>query len=329
MIYLDDSIMQKGSLATAGSKILANFTAPFDATVVRRLTEKCEPVKLAEFGLGDPGELPGSPLLCNDIFGFVRCRAVRQNLCYIRPSYGTVSRFGLIPVASSMDQIGIVCKNPTEGFSLLSAIAGQDENDGAMFPEKSYTYNADVKDIKWSTLPASGEKGIPASESFAQKFIEKIGKKEKPDSCTVSHADVCRQVLHILSYAEISNNISRYDGIKFGYRSSNYKGLEDLYTKTRTEAFGLEAKLAALMGCLILSQEYYASYYDKAMKIRRLIKESLRFDKYDVIILPDDNPLAVLAGLPSLTFPYNGTGIQLVADVKKENILFSAWEAAQ
>ena len=301
MIYIEDSIMQKGKAATAGSKILKNFTAPFDATVFTRLAEKCESVKLAEFGLGDPGELPGSPLLCNDVFGYVRLRAVEQDLCYIRPSYGTVSRYGLIPTASSMDQIGVVCKNPIQGFSLLAKIAGHDEKDGVMFPEKSYSYKAEKKDIK----------------------IENI------TDCAVHHADICTQVMNILAYAEISNNISRYDGIKFGYRTSNYKGLDDLYTKTRTEAFGLETKLAAIMGCLILSQEYYAEYYEKAMKIRRLIKESLLFETYNVLIIPPDSPLAVLTGLPSLTFQHKGSGIQLMADVKKESMLLSAWEAMQ
>ena len=368
MIYIDDSIMQKGSAATAGSKMLENFIAPFDATVITRLAEKpekTERVKLAEFGMGDPGELPGSPMLCNDVFGHVRRRAAEQNLCCIRPTYGTVSRFGLIPTASSMDQIGIVCKNPDEGFSLLSIIAGHDEKDGAMFPDNHYNY---------------------------------IKPKEKPriadNAFRLPCSDVYSQVLQILAYAEISNNISRYDGIKFGYRASNYKNLDGLYTKTRTEALGLEAKLAAVMGCLILSQDYYAKYYEKAMKIRRLIKypaaanfvgavagvfrspeelvsdlgrspyphipkdeqfdsrpkapsrseilgdglrpkpsprikESLRFDTYDVLALPVDSPLAVLAGLPSLTFSHNGTAVQLAADIKKESSLLAAWEEMQ
>ena len=301
MIYIDDSIMQKGLPATAGSKILEGFVSPFDATVVSRLNENTQRVKLAEFGLGDPGELPASAMLCNDVFGHVRCRAVEQGLCCIRPTYGTVSRFGLIPTASSMDQIGIVCKDPHEGFSLLSAIAGHDEKDGAMFAEKQYSYvkpdkKPEIADLSLQPLPYSG---------------------------------VYSQVLHILAYAEISANISRYDGIKFGFRAASYKNLDELYTKTRTEGFGLEAKLAAIMGCLILSQEYYSLYYEKAMKIRRLIKESLSFDKYDVIAMPCDSPLAVLAGLPSLAFPHKGSGVQLAADVKQEGLLLAAWEAMQ
>ena len=331
MVYLDDSIMQKGCLATAGSRILENFTAPFDATVVSRLAsasgplasgaEKIERVKLSEFGLGEIGELKGSPMLCNDVFGFVRRRAVKQGLCYIRPTYGTVSRFGLIPVASSMDQIGIVCKSPMEGFSLLSAIAGYDENDGAMFPEKSYSYKATGKEIKWAVL------GPCNADSAPELFVK--GKGIKAIVCKDDYAGAYDHVMQILSFAEISNNISRYDGIKFGFRASNYRNLDGLYTMTRTEGFGLEAKLAALMGVVVLTKDYYEMFYDKAMRIRRLVKESLKFDEYDVIVLPDSSPLAVLAGLPSLTFAYKGMGVQLAAGVRNENMLLKAWEAAQ
>jgi len=305
MVYVDDSIMQKGSIASAGSKMLENFTALFDATVITRLNEKndslkTERIKLAEFGLNDPGELSGQPLLCNDVFGHIRRRATQQGLCYIRPTYGTVSRFGLIPTASSMDQIGIVCKDPHEGFYQLSAISGHDENDGAMFPEKKYSYAKTDK-----KLNIAGQ------------------------SLKLPYSDVYSQVLQILAFAEISGNLSRYDGIKFGYRAQGYKSLDGLYTKTRTEAFGLEAKLAITMGCLVLSQNNYVKYYEKAMKIRRLIKESLPFTQYDVIIIPVDCPLAVLAGLPSLTFSHDGKGIQLVANIKKESYLLAAWEALQ
>ena len=296
MIYLDDSIMQKGFTATAGSAILENFTAPFDATVAVRLKEKTERIKLAEFGLADPGDLPGTPLLCNDVLGHIRCRAAEQELCYIRPTYGTVSRFGLIPAACSMDQIGIVCKNPAEGFSLLQTISGHDEKDGAMFPQKHYSY-------------AKAEK----EPVLADRSLE------------LPFSGVYRQVLEILAYAEICNNISRYDGIKFGYRAENCKNPDELYTKTRTEALGPEAKFAATAGCLILSQDYYSAYYEKAMKIRRLIKESLRFDTFDVIEVAAGNPVAVLAGLPSLTFRRNTETVQLVANVKKENLLLAAW----
>ena len=299
MVYIDDSIMQKGHIASAGSKILENFAAPFDATVVTRLADDTARIKLAEFGMGDPGELPDAPLLCNDVFGHVRTRAAAQGLCYIRPAYGTVSRYGLIPTASSMDQIGVACKNPFEGYCLLSAIAGHDENDGAMFPEKRYTY----------TKAANKPRQIDARQTYK----------------TLPYADLFGHVMTILTCAELCNNISRYDGIKFGYRAPGFRGLDELYVKTRTEALGGEARFAAIMGCIVLSHGYYGSVYDKAMRIRRLIKESLPFDEYDILALAPDNPLPQLAGLPSLTF----SNMQLVSNVGNEGALLAGWEVAQ
>jgi aspartyl-tRNA(Asn)/glutamyl-tRNA(Gln) amidotransferase subunit A len=263
MIYLDDSIMRKGLPATAGSKMLENFIAPFDAEVVTRLKgEELQSVKLAEFGLGDPGLLPeDGMMLCNDVFGHVRRQADKQGLCYIRPAYGTVSRHGLIQTAASMDQIGIVCKDPSEGFAMLDKIAE----------------------------PCRGAHCASVNNAIL--------------------SDVHEQVLYILAYAEISSNLSRYDGVKFGFRAAGYKGLEDLYAGTRTEGFGLEAKLALIMGCLLLSQENYTRYYEKAMKLRRMIKDSLDFSQTKVQKHPVDSPLAVLCGLPSVTF----NGVQLIA----------------
>ena len=293
MVILEDSIMQKGIPATVGSKMLENFIAPFDATVVTRLKENNIEItgrtKMSDFGLSG-GETCGLTL-CNDLFGTYR----RAGICYIHPTYGTVSRYGLIPLAPSMDQIGVACKDLYEGFDLLSKIAGNDPNDGAMFPEKKYEYKVSDKKIK-----------IAGSE-------------------VLKYTDVYEQVMAILSCAEISNNLTRYDGIKFGYRTQNYKNLNDLYINTRSEAFGLQAKLVSIMGAVVLSRDNYSAYYEKAMKIRRLIKQSLRFDEYDVIELPTGyEMLAQLTGLPSISF----NGIQLIADVRNENALLTAWEVA-
>ncbi len=329
-VYLDDSIMQKGRPASAGSKMLANFIAPFSAEVITRLGKAgqaavdTECIALGEFGLCPPeGTLP-SPLLCNDVFGFVRTQAVKQGLCAIRPTYGTVSRYGLIPTACSMDQIGLVCQNPQEGFDLLAKIAGHDEKDGAMFPQESYRYGGDSKEIRWGGCFAPGSEESRAAQGFLQgKGV--VEYTEVAADCLT----VAPQVMNVLAFAEISNNLSRYDGVKFGLRAQNYKGLDGLYTQTRTEGFGPEAKLAIMMGCLVLSQDYYEKYYEKAMKIRRLIKNTLCFKDYDVLALPVGSPLAVLAGLPSLAFGSGQGGVQLVAGVKQESTLLAAWEALQ
>ena len=305
MIYIDDSIMKKGENATAGSKILKNFISPFDAAVVTRLGEEARHKSLCEFGLGNPGSLnficdDGDALLCNDIFGFVRRQAVRDKLFYIRPTYGTVSRYGLIPTASSMDQIGIVCKSPQKGFLVLSKISGHDENDGAMFLEKNYSFSAKTEKI---TVRAFDEK-LPA-------------------------LNVSEQVLHILAYAEICANISRYDGIKFGPCEIDYRSLDGFYKKIRSE-FAYETKLAAIMGSALLSGINYTKYYEKAMKIRRLIKDALVFDSDQVLKVNEEGcHFAVLSGLPSLAFSHNGSYTELIAKAKNESALLSAWEALE
>ena len=343
-VALEDCIMKKGSLATAGSKILENFVAPFDATVVERLRDAniaiaCSRLQTSDFGVLVSRLPPEArcPIpdavhccLCNDLFGQYRRQAAENGLCYIHPTYGTVSRYGLIPLASSMDQIGVLCKNMADGFSLLAVIAGHDDKDGAMFPEKRYSYETTEKAVTLCVPSSILRRTDQCIQDGIRAFAEKFNVVDEP----LDYFDVYSQVMTILSCAEISNNINRYDGIKFGYRSPHAANLESLYVKTRTEAFGLETKLAAIMGVWVLSHEQYVPYYEKAMKIRRLIKQSLRFDKYDVIALPMALGAAVtalptLAGLPSISFSWNGCGIQLVANVKNENALFTAWEVSQ
>lgn len=354
-VALEDSIMKKGSPATAGSKMLGNFVAPFDAEVVNRLrdagVEIAGKTKMSDFGMGglfgDETEvlsgaaqavLSGkvSSCLCNDLFGQYRREAAENGLCYIHPTYGTVSRYGLIPLASSMDQIGVVCKNLTDGFSLLSHIAGHDAKDGAMFPEEQFDYKGTSKALTLclpsDIITQADEATQKAIRAFAEGFTVIDGKLE--------YFDVYKQVMYVLACAEISNNLNRYDGIKFGYRSPNFTNLESLYVNTRTEAFAPETKLAIIMGAAMLSEDNYLRYYEKAMRLRRMIKESLCFDRYDIIVLPasfgnnryQDLSLyaaAPLAGLPSVSFSYQGCGIQLIANVKNEAALFTAWEVSQ
>lgn len=354
-VALEDSIMVKGSPVAAGSKILDGFKAPFDAEVVTRLADNgikiAGKTKMNEFGIAavssDHQEEASGAVkavasdaakyaLCNDVFGQNRRHAAGQGVCYIHPAYGTVSRYGLIPLVSSMDQIGIVCKDLSEGFNFLSRIAGKDEKDGAMLPDVKYTYENSGKNIKVG-LP---ESIINQADESAQASIKNFAGKFDKVNIDLPYFDVYKQVMYILSCAEISNNLSRYDGIKFGYRSPNYKSLNELYVNTRTEGFGLRTKLAAIMGCMALSQDQYEPYYEKAMKIRRLIKESLRFDEYDIIALPTsigDDPyvnlslyaLAPLSGRPSVSFPYQGHGIMLITKAGNESALLTAWEKAR
>ncbi|MDD4772736.1 MAG: amidase family protein [Eubacteriales bacterium] len=351
-VVLEDVIMQKGMTATAGSKILENFISPFSAAAADRLTDNGYVIagrtKTVEFGIedffdDDNGEVPGAIsavaegsagyALCNDLFGRYRRTAPGSDCCYIHPTYGTVSRYGLIPLASSMDRIGVVCKSLPGGFELLSLIAGKDPNDGAMFPEERYNYAAPGK------APVMGvpEQVIARADAETREAIHDLAGRFNAVNIDLEHFDLYKQVMYILSCAEIANNISRYDGIKYGYRASDYRDIDELYVKTRSEGFGRGTKLTAIMGAMVLSQRNYAPYYEKAMKLRRKIKESVRFDTYDIIVLPCaiegdryDNlslwALSGLAGLPSVTFSYKGRGVQLIAGMKNEGMLLKAGE---
>jgi len=332
--------MQKGAPIVSVSKILHGFKPLITATVAEKLLENNYQIvgrkKIDDFGIIFFSENESSEVLqcvenceanfalCSDVFGNYRTNAPKKNCAYIRPTYGTVSRYGLIPVASSMDQIGVLCRNIADGFELLAKISGKDSKDGAMqtneFSNKisekdahdtsKKICNVDTKKIRVAVCEKNSNDAVL---SFAKKF-EKI-------NIELKFSNVCEQVLQILTCAEFSANISRYDGIKFGNRAENFRGIDELYKKTRAEGFGLGAKTAAILGGFVLSQNNYELYYEKAMKIRRLIKESIVFDKYDVIALPCENNLAVLAGLPSISFSYENCGIQLIANANCEQHL--------
>ncbi|MDR0490019.1 MAG: hypothetical protein LBH28_02065 [Oscillospiraceae bacterium] len=365
---LEDSIMHKGRPVAAGSKVFGNFISPLDATVVTRLESAGVTIlgkaKMDEFGLsglfaGSNAEVPGAVsavaggiadfALCNDYSGAVRQNASERGVCYIHPTYGTVSRFGLIPAAPSMDQIGVVCKTPADGFRVLSIIAGNDPNDGAMFPDDG---QGRVKSEKLKVesergadkMGIGGDRrlrvGVPDNVSALVRddsYVDEFAKAFEIVCFDLKYFKVYAQVMQILCCAEISSNITRYDGIKFGFRAEGYRDLRELYTRSRTEALGFDAKLAAIVGAMVVSQGKYEMYYDKAMRLRRLIMESLKFDKYDVILMPVPDAgsasalafhaLPQLCGLPAATVPFSGGGITLIAAAKQENTLYEALEA--
>ncbi|MCL2797621.1 MAG: amidase family protein [Firmicutes bacterium] len=341
-VYISNDIMVKGLPATAGSKALAGFAAPFSATTVERLRAagieaKHTPVGVAGFP-SDPPAVGGArpvcdlqvtefsfydflddngialpqdaPTLCNDYCGAHKFFAAKNRMVYLHPTYGRVSRFGLIQAVSSMDQIGIAGKDVTQVFRTLEIISGRDERDIATFDEKYKIEEYDVAEI-------------PAV----------IG-----STSTYPFLDTAAAVHFILSAAEFSNNVSRYDGVKFGCRSKNYKSLEQLYLNSRGEGFGTFIKTAVIAGTALLSKDYYADYYEKALRLRRHIKnetESL-LGKYAVIALTFDIhkefdfesaglfSLPALTGLPALSL-YNGDGqgLLLIARPRAENDLLA------
>lgn len=305
--YLDATIMRKGLECTAGSGILEGFAAPFSASVVDKLgsagVEIAGVAAADEFGIRpaadapEPGALAAVAdglcdfALCNDHSGRVRGLAASRGLYYLHPTYGTVSRCGLVPAVSSMDQIGVLAKDAVTVFRALWIIAGHDPRDGASLPNMTHP--------EPENLPV----GVYGSD-FSLRY-----------------ANILEPVHAILSAAEISGNIARFDGVKFGFRAEGYRNINELYLKTRSEAFGLDTKLTLVVGSMVLSAEYYDSRYRKAMQLRRLIRDELLeiLGKFSAIRLPASiTALATLSGAPSLTLP---DGSQLIAKPCAEKAL--------
>ncbi|MCL2488032.1 MAG: amidase family protein [Oscillospiraceae bacterium] len=350
-VALDQSIMLEGKPAVAGSKILEGFRAPFTAAVLEKLQAAGVPLagyaRSDEFGADDLADESDSLsaligavaqkqcrwAIGNDWSGRLRRQAARNGVCYLHPTYGTVSRYGLVAAVCSMDQIGVAAAAPADCFALLQKIAGCDPRDGAMYADTEYAFAPHKNPIKIG-IPANV---LSAATAAAQKDLRDFAALFESVECQLPHFSLLPQVQYILSAAEFSHNINRYDGIKFGHRAANFRGLDDLYRGTRTEGFGEPVKLAAMAGAMALSQEYYLTWYDKAMRIRRLLKDALDFAQYDVLVLPNAvegdkytatalYALATLAGLPSLSVPFGKTGIQLLAAPRNENVLLAAAE---
>ncbi|MDR1699617.1 MAG: Asp-tRNA(Asn)/Glu-tRNA(Gln) amidotransferase subunit GatA, partial [Lachnoclostridium sp.] len=286
--------------------------------------------------------------LGSDSNGSRHLAAIRNGISFIKPTYGTVSRYGLVANASSMEQIGVYTKSIREGFQVLENIAGYDEKDGTSYQTKSYQYQSTMNDAKGIKIGIPSEcfcedKGFESIQQ--QKFISKLrGFGANIRELEFAYLELIEDIGLILSSAEFSNNISRFDGIKYGYRTKNYKNVDDLIVNSRTESFELETKLKAMLGSFVLSEGNYKQYYEKAMQIRQLIKEEMdrAFALCDVLMIPVSKEetsssnksaypvlsLGNLTGCPVLSVPYerkeNGTcsGVQLIAKEFNENILW-------
>ena len=350
---MEDSIMVKDKVCTAGSSILYNFKAPFSATAYEKciaggmdFTGLVVTDELGLDGLFDRSDETSSSIkcllenkcdivLCNDVFGKLRRQAPQNGLIYIQPAYGTVSRYGLVPAVSSMDQIGVLCKNINEGMYSLSVISGHDEKDGTSLPQANYSYGSENK------------KETPMKVGISNKIL-KVNDSSEGVNVEFKYFDVMAQVSYILSSAEICNNTNRYDGVKFGLRSEDTSGINDLYIKTRTAGFKKDLHLASIVGCMVLSQEYYDDLYDKSMRIRRLIKDYYTelFSEVDMIALPVKlnmksvngmdkyrqsalYALSLLGGFVAASLPVNGHGVQLVTLHGREATMFSFMAKAQ
>lgn len=388
-----DNICTYKILTTCASKMLYNFVPPYDATVVKKLKAQGSVIigktNMDEFAMGsstetsyfkktknphDLAKVPGGSsggsaavvaadeaifALGSDTGGSIRQPSAFCGVVGLKPTYGLVSRFGLVAFASSLDQIGPITKNVTDSAVVLNAIAGYDKMDSTSADEKTDDYTKSlgesVKGLKIGIpkeyIGEGIQKEVKNAIMNAAKVYESMGAEIFEFSLPMTKYAL--PAYYIMSSAEASSNLARFDGVKYGYRAENYTDLTDMYLKTRSEGFGSEVKRRIMLGTYALSAGYYDAYYKKAQQARTLIRNSFAeaFDKFDVILTPTapttafeigkniTDPITMylndictvsvnIAGLPAISIPcgYDKTnmpiGLQLIAKPFAENTLF-------
>lgn len=400
-VAIKDNMCTEGMLTTCSSKILSNFVPMYTAEAVLNL-EKAGAVivgktNMDEFAMGSTTETSyygatknpwntahvtgGSSggscaavaaeeciyALGSDTGGSIRQPSSFCGVTGMKPTYGTVSRYGLIAYGSSLDQIGPVAKDVTDCAAILEVIASHDPKDSTSVKRDDYNFTSalvdDVKGIKIGIpkdyFGAGLDGEVKEAVLNAAKELEKKG--AILEEFDLSLVDYAIPAYYIIACAEASSNLARFDGVKYGYRTSEYNGLHNMYKKSRSEGFGQEVKRRIMLGSFVLSSGYYDAYYIKALKTKALIKKAFdaAFAKYDVILGPVapttapeigkslSDPLkmylgdiytisANLAGLPGISLPC-GTdskglpiGMQLLGDCFKEkNIIRAAYAFEQ
>ena len=323
-VVLDDMILTKDIPTTAGSKMLSGYMSLFDAEAVTRLTAVGYSIAgksaVGEFGIDLLGEssvdgalTKDGALVCAgaeivlsgeamaalglDVNGAQRRAAAQAGIAYIKPTYGTVSRFGTIPAACSGECVGVSARSAADCYEVLSAISGHDDKDGTSLSSAQCAAAlekgvAPKKVAVLSDMVSCADADVQDKIASAADAFRAEGAEVEVIECSVLMA--ARAAWNILMCAELCNNVSRYDGIKYGYRAENFVGLDELYVKSRTEAFGKLLKTAIIYGSEALSTENYMKVYDKALRIRRVISEKLAelFAKYDVLLLPAVSKMA-------------------------------------
>ena len=372
-IALKDLICTSGSLTTCASNILNQFISPYNATVVNRLQAAGAVIigktNMDEFAMGSSNEnssyhptknpwaldrVPGGSsggsaaavaaheciaALGSDTGGSIRQPAGFCGVTGLKPTYGRVSRFGLVAFASSLDQIGPITKSVADAAILMNVIGGKDRQDSTSadvpMPDFTQALDRDIKGMRLGIPKEYFTGGMqPEVEKAVQdsiRTLESLGMKTVEVS--LPHLDYAVAAYYIIACAEASTNLSRYDGVKYGYRSLNSENLTNMYENTREEGFGEEVKRRIILGTFVLSSGYYDAYYLKAQKVRTLIKQDFEnaLEECDVIISPVtpypafklgeklDDPLqmyladiytisANLAGIPAMAIPCGFVG---------------------
>ena len=400
-IGIKDNMCTKGVKTTCSSKMLENFVAPYDATVVEKLNAEnmidLGKLNMDEFAMGGSTEysyfkktknpwnlnkVPGGSsggsaaavaanlvpwALGSDTGGSIRQPASFCGVVGLKPTYGLVSRYGLVAFASSLDQIGPITKDVYDSAMLLNLIAGHDEKDTTSedMPKKDYTkaLKNDVKGLKIGVPKEFFGEGIneevKASLENAIQEYKNMGAEVEKFSLDIAQYSLA--TYYIIACAEASSNLGRFDGIRYGYRTPEFKNLKELYKKSRSEGFGDEVKRRIILGTYVLSSGYYDAYYKKAQKVRTLVMNEFNkaFEKYDVILTPTSptvafdigskstNPLEMyladictvsvnIAGLPGISIPVGvdkegmPIGMQLIGNrFQEETILNAAYTMEQ
>ena len=394
-IAIKDNMCVKGTRTTCASKMLENFVAPYDATVIEKLKAEnltfLGKVNMDEFAMGASTEysalqktrnpwnldyVPGGSsggsaavvaskmapwALGSDTGGSIRQPASFCGIVGLKPTYGLVSRYGLVAFASSLDQIGPMTKDVTDNAMLLNLIAGHDEHDSTSIKteKKDYT-KALVNDVKGLKIGIPKEYFGEGINEEVKDSINKVIEKYKElgaevEECSLDIAEYALATYYIIACAEASSNLGRFDGIRYGYRTKNFKTLKDIYKNSRTEGFGEEVKRRIILGTYVLSSGYYDAYYKKAQQVRTLVKQEFNkaFQKYDLLLTPtspttafevgtkSNNPLEMyladictvsvnIAGVPAISVPCgtssNGLpiGFQLIGKHFDEETIYRA-----
>ncbi|MDO8443541.1 MAG: Asp-tRNA(Asn)/Glu-tRNA(Gln) amidotransferase subunit GatA [Candidatus Azambacteria bacterium] len=378
---IKDNILIRGAKTTAASKILENYIAPYDATVIKKLKEEeavfIGKTNMDEFAMGgstensafgptknpvDTNRVPGGSsggsaaaikagfsvyALGSDTGGSIRQPAGFCGVVGFKPSYGAVSRHGLMAMASSLDQIGPITKNVDDAAAVFEIIRGADILDSTSADREWQSYHdkpVDIEEIKFGVPREYFTHGLaPEIEKNIKAVISKLEKEgAQIEEISLPYSEWALAAYYIIMPAEVSANLARFDGIKYGY--SKMSNLKDTYLESRGEGFGAEARRRIMLGTYVLSAGYYDAYYTRAQKVRRLIKQDFvhAFKEVDAIITPTSpttafkfgektqDPLSMyladiytvsinLAGVPAISIPIkevNGlpVGLQLIGN---------------
>ncbi|MBE7032503.1 MAG: hypothetical protein E7401_06035 [Ruminococcaceae bacterium] len=315
-IAVDDTILVKDAVTTAGSRILEGFKPLFDAEAVTRLVNKGYTVSgkthVGEFGLDLVGEFSyyaekqdvlrgaAAEIVANgevkaalgvDVNGAPRRAAAMSGVNFLKPTYGTVSRYGVISTAASGEQLGVYAKDTDNLKEVLAVIAGHDEKDGTSLKDDSYNYSNSetVSGMKACVIKELVDKADDAVKAEVKMYVDALRQNGVTvDEISCDLFDVANTAWQILMSAETCNNISRYDGVKYGHRAKEYKNIDELYVNSRTEGFNFLTKAVILYGSDVLSKNRYKDCYDKSLRVRRVVAEGIEklLGEYDAILSP-------------------------------------------